>query len=260
MTATPLEQIPLRTASIHALSSGQTAVHTVNGKMSSVRFFDPDTLEQVHVFHRPSNAITFLKNGDLVLARDSLLERFDGMGRNFHGSHRTNANGGTFEELIALEGNSVLGRCSEGRMIVYHWDRDHEVTLSGHPTDSLSSPRFSFDVIEIAPGRVATFAGRNGYSGPAGLTIWNTDSGEKVSFLDHDSEPVTAAVGYRGRFIITGSVDGFIKAWDIQSGTIVAQRRRLISSIDSLAVLADGTIVCGYEHGHVSIWNWLTQN
>jgi WD40 repeat protein len=71
----------------------------------------------------------------------------------------------------------------------------------------------------------------------------------------HDSLPTTVAVGSDGRTLLSGCVDGWVRAWDLSAGTLGGEHH-LNCQVNSVAVSTDGKlVVVGADNGEIHLYS-----
>jgi WD40 repeat protein len=95
------------------------------------------------------------------------------------------------------------------------------------------------------------------HSSPTMLAELNLQTGETGHVFRGHSDAITSlAVTSDDKYLVSGSVDGTIRIWSLESGTAVRTIRMPgQAGVLSLAITPDGqTIVCGTDDGNVYFW------
>ncbi len=90
------------------------------------------------------------------------------------------------------------------------------------------------------------------------IRVWNTRTWTRVGnlFEGHASWVTSVAFSPNGQTIVSGSHDGTIRLWDVESATCVGVSPKISSPISSVSFTGDGNrIVSGSPDGVVRIWN-----
>jgi WD40 repeat protein/tRNA A-37 threonylcarbamoyl transferase component Bud32 len=121
-----------------------------------------------------------------------------------------------------------LGLHAEGTQSV-HFSPDGRYVLSGGRADGL------IRLIEVASGQVArTFTA-------------NPPSGTRRAFF---------ASG--GTTFVSGSEDGTLRIWNVETGAVLKEISRAAPTLNDLAIAADGTTVVTTARGEVKVWSLAT--
>ena len=84
------------------------------------------------------------------------------------------------------------------------------------PSFLASGPRRNRVVLDPNGRRALTMSQRH----PETPQVWDVDTAKELSWLSgHQEEVLAAAFSGDGRFVVTGSADGYSKVWEVESGT-----------------------------------------
>jgi periodic tryptophan protein 2 len=139
--------------------------------------------------------------------------------------------------------------CAELKQLLV-WDllrKNYKIKQQGH-TDIVSSVAYSPDGVTLATG-----------SYDCKVKVWSSDSGKCfITFTDH-TMPVTAVVFLPplGKILISSSIDGTIKAFDlIKLKNIRTFLSPVSSKLTCMAVDITGDVVCASSEDNYKIFIW----
>ncbi|MET8826975.1 protein kinase [Streptomyces sp. NPDC004610] len=133
---------------------------------------------------------------------------------------------------VSADGSRVLSGDYDGRLRMWAVDGERllrELTAEGAPVAAVAVD---------AGARTALVARRDGP-----LERWDLTGGERLPLPEPLAAPPATAVALSGdgRIGATGHAEGTLRFWDLATGAVLCQGQGHTSSVDSLALGADGT-------------------
>lgn len=87
--------------------------------------------------------------------------------------------------------------------------------------------------------------------------IWDSETGElKMTLIGHSDEVTSLAKLPLTGDLVSGSMDGFIRVWNCQSGEIKSEAQKQSSCLYKVCVLPNGQIVSGWEDRTIKIYGF----
>jgi WD40 repeat protein len=129
---------------------------------------------------------------------------------------------------------------------------------AGAPAFTLTGGHFTRVVYSADGSKLATVMANeeyDQYGHPAGFVqIWSGENGKQIRQLDLD-DAVSLAFSPDGRILATGSFDGTLRLWEVDSGGLLVETRSQYGSIQRLVFTQDGTrLISGSSDGTISLW------
>ena len=151
---------------------------------------------------------------------------------------------------------------SNGRLISGSWKNTIKIwDLNTHPptcTATLEGHRLSVtSLVIVDDGRLISVCS-NEYDNENSIKIWDlsTEPPTCIATLEGHSRPVTSLAISDGR-LISGSHDGTIKIWDLETFTCTATLKWHAFSVSSLAIF-NGKLIAGSSACMIKIWDLKT--
>ena len=240
----------------------QTFAYSPNGKQlvsgdlgGSVKLWDTQTNQEIKSFEGHSGiiqSVAFSPNGKLVASagQDRSIKIWEvGTGREVR-------------NLIADEIDvQSISFSPDGKMIVSGGGDDlvklWDVT-TGNEIKRLEAPVGSLPKVKFSPdGKWIVCSNGNGYF----TKIWNAKTGtELVTLKEHSGSVYSTAFSPDGKIIATGSSDGTIKLWSIQTGKVIKTFIHSFDYISSIIFTQNGQYIIGAGEDKITIWNVNTGN
>jgi WD40 repeat protein len=236
----------------------------------------------------------------MFMSRSSLWRRLPGLAWvgvalaisfSCHSSPETETELNSKRLLLTLRGNSGSAICvaysPDGRWIATcHSEQpgqtesnDPHVPPSAHP-DSYFNPLREVKIWDTATGEervsvrtgklvraIAFFPGGKRLAGAVGrvVKIWDVTTGNEVMVLEGHSNVVRDVdIRRDGRWLVSGSSDGTVKAWDTVNGVCLHTLRPQPQGVLHVSLSPDGKRVAGTGGGgdhnsEIQIWDWMTE-
>lgn len=94
------------------------------------------------------------------------------------------------------------------------------------------------------------------------MRIWNLTSGKQIGkdWRDGDSDVWTIALSPDEKKVVSGSEDGGVRLWDIDTGKLIAKWTGHTNTVVSVCWSRDGhRVVSGSEDETARQWAWRTE-
>jgi WD domain, G-beta repeat len=99
-------------------------------------------------------------------------------------------------------------------------------------------------------------AGRVLFSGGDKIKVWDVRTGERLCTLGHTSAVHCIAVSGDGQLLASGSSDGKIKLWNLETGTLVRSLTGHQGAVQALAISPDGRqLISASQDAKLGIWD-----
>lgn len=99
-------------------------------------------------------------------------------------------------------------------------------------------------------------AGRVLFSGGDKIKVWDVRTGERFCTLGHTSAVHCIAVSGDGHLLASGSSDGKIKLWNLETGTLVRSLTGHQGAVQALAISPDGRqLISASQDAKLGIWD-----
>jgi hypothetical protein len=98
-------------------------------------------------------------------------------------------------------------------------------------------------------------AGRVLFSGGNKIKVWDVRTGERIWTLGHTSAVHCIAVSGDGKLLASGSSDGKIKLWNLETGTLIRSISGHQGAVQALAISPDGQqLISASQDAKLGIW------
>jgi WD40 repeat protein len=138
---------------------------------------------------------------------------------------------------------------------VYEIDIEDNLDFKGKPA-SITRDLFDFKdkpaVIAIDPNKkqaIFTIMGKN-------LVVYNLENGGLFALTGHNEKVTAVAITFDGKHAVSGSKDGTLKIWSLETKQELSTEKRHTSLVNSITITPDGKkAISGSKDGTLKIWS-----
>ena len=159
------------------------------------------------------------------------------------------------------EGSILVSGTSEGNIEIWDVKNKYKLDSLKSQLSSINSADLSSDGLMLALGGDWNYVDVKADTNPIFLEILDIKSNQIICVLDgHEEQVNSVAFSPNGQILASGSKDGNVKLWDVNSGkeilTLLPQENKdLTSEITSVAFSPDGQFLASSTiDGYVTIW------
>ena len=147
---------------------------------------------------------------------------------------------------VAVSPDSNLAATGSWDNTIRLWDMD-----SGRLLDTLRG--HSGRIVQIA--FTADGRGLASYAEDGRFQFWTIPTGIPTKFLDDFAPPGNAIYLPDGKTLLTGAQDGWLRWWDADQGSLLAERLANPAGISALQISPDGALIAtGGTDGPIRLW------